>query len=260
MLNVAKKYHTNLTAIKLSPRLQSQLPAWYHPHAEQRPLTTAAAKCLLEKHTTPTVTDLISTSARLRNQRHLLPHTPDSQCLCNDCSRDRTMGCRHPHFCAAEAQTRINLITPKYNPLGLEETQDNLSLTPARKNNNREAKRTNGVICFDPSITCKTELADCFRIFTDPDRISPIPARRNHTRGINHRHQETTIYTDGACINNGKMDACCGSGIWIGPNHAQNTAIQVPGPQQSNQVGEIATIMAAADIIPRFWPLTIASD
>ncbi|KAI0279091.1 hypothetical protein BGY98DRAFT_1077593, partial [Russula aff. rugulosa BPL654] len=165
MLKVGKKYNTNLAAIKLAPHLQAQLPAWYHPQAEKKPLVTSAAKCLLTKHTTSTVADLISTSARLRNQNHLLPHTPDSQCLCNDCSRDRAKGCRHPHSCAAEAQARIHLIVPKLNPLEIGENHDNLSLTPFRKNRNREARATDGKIRFDPSITCNTELADCFRIF-----------------------------------------------------------------------------------------------
>ena len=159
-----------------------------------------------------------------------------------------------------DALARIDLIVPKLNPLDPGDNHDNLSLTPARKNNNREARATNGKIRFDPSITCKHNLAECFRIFTDPNRISTLSARRNHIIRVNHRHQGTTVYTDGACNNNGKLDAQCGSGIWIGPNHTKNAAIRIPGPHQSNQVGELAAIIAAIDSFPSFWPLTIISD
>ncbi|KAI0249344.1 ribonuclease H-like domain-containing protein [Lactifluus subvellereus] len=50
------------------------------------------------------------------------------------------------------------------------------------------------------------------------------------------------------------------SGVWIGPNHERNTALRVPGPRQSNQIGEIAAIITAAASFPRFWPLKIISD
>ena len=98
MLKVGRKYHTNLAATRLSPDLRGQLPAWYHLKAAARPLTTRTAKCLLGTHSVATVTDLITTSARLRNNGRLLPHTPDPQCICNDCSNDRTAGCNPPRL------------------------------------------------------------------------------------------------------------------------------------------------------------------
>ena len=259
MLHVAKKHHTNLAAIRLSPHLRGKLPAWYHPHAINKPLTTTQARCLLKIHKASTVEDLVIVSARLC-ERQIIPHTPDPQCICTACHNDREKKCKDPHSCAVEALSRIHLIVPKLNPLEIGKTHDNLSLTPARKNRNQEARRVDGEIRFDPSITCKNELADCFRIFTDPEKLSTMSAHRSYTVGINHRHEGITVYTDGACINNGKLNARCGSGIWISPNHAQNTAIRVPGPQQSNQVGELAAIIVAVDSFPRFWPLTIISD
>ena len=188
MLHVAKKYRTNLTAIRLTPHICSQLPAWYHPFAKTTPLTTSTARCLLKKHSVSTVADLVSMSARLRTLRQLLPHIPDPLCTCTDCSHDRTNGCRNPHACATDAMARTHQIAPKWNPLEIGETHDNLSLSPARKARNREAQQLNGAVCFDPSITCKNDLAECFRIFTNPEKISPIPAHRPYTRGINHRH------------------------------------------------------------------------
>jgi ribonuclease HI len=260
MLRVAKKHKTNLAPIRMSPDLRTRLPAWYHACAETKPITTVPAKCLLSKHTISTVADLISVSARLRTPRPFLPHIPNPLCPCTDCDRDRSNGCRNPHACAEEAISRIHLIAPKMNPLEIGDYHDNLSLTPSRKERNDVARRTDGLIRFDPSITNKKDLTECFRIFTDPDRISNLPARRYHTRGINHQHQGITIYTDGASMNNGKLDARCGGGVWVGPNNERNTSIRVPGTQQSNQVGEIAAIIVATASIPRFWPLTIISD
>src|SRR6266404_2420809 len=59
MLCVAKKYNTNLAAIRLSPQVQMKLPAWYHPVADPLPLTTGAARCLLRRHHVKTVEDLV---------------------------------------------------------------------------------------------------------------------------------------------------------------------------------------------------------
>jgi ribonuclease HI len=260
MLKAAKKHNTNLAAIRLSPNLRAQLPAWYHMAMEKRPLTTTTAKCLLTTHRNTTVADLISTSARLHDPERLIPHIPNPQCPCTDCINDRSKHCLDPHACAIEAQARIHLIPPKLNPLEPGDNHGNLSLTPSKKERNQEARRTDGLIRFDPSITCKNNLAECFRIFTDPNRISTIPARRHNTQGANLRHRRITIYTDGACNNNGKMNAQCGSGIWFGPEHEQNLAIRIPGHQQSNQIGEIAAIVAAVEAVPKFWPLTIVSD
>ena len=260
MLKIAKKHHMNLAAICLSPNLRAQLPAWYHPSAKKRPLTTKTAKCLIMKHQNSTVADLISTSARLHDPDRLIPHIASPLCPCTDCINDREKHCMNPHACATEAHSRINLIAPKMNPLDIGDHHDNISLTPSRKGRNLDARQTDGHIRFDPTITCKNSLAECFRIFTDPERISHIPARQHNTNGANLCHREITLYTDGACNNNRKLNTRCGSSVWFGPEHERNLAIQIPGPQHSNQIGEIAAIIAAVDAVPPFQPLTIISD
>ena len=69
-------------------------------------------------------------------------------------------------------------------------------------------------------------------------------------------------YMDGACFDNGKDNARCGSGVWLAPGDTRNAAIRVPGELQSNQpeVGEIAAIIKAVNAVPTFWPLLIKSD
>jgi hypothetical protein len=47
---------------------------------------------------------------------------------------------------------------------------------PTRKARNKIARRTNEDIIFDPSITSRSNLAECFRIFTNPKKISNLPA------------------------------------------------------------------------------------
>ncbi len=59
MIRVAKKFNTNLTVIRLTPQLSAQLPAWYHLSAEPRAINTTAVRCLIEKHCTFTVAELI---------------------------------------------------------------------------------------------------------------------------------------------------------------------------------------------------------
>ena len=260
MLKVARKYNTNLAAIRLNPRLRAQLPAWYHLMADPRPITNTASKCLLNTHRITKVADLIQMSSRVREEGADAFHDPTPQCVCRDCIRDRLDGCRNPHACASEALTRIQRIAPKLNPLLPNDHHDDLSLTRHRKQRNEAARTNNGAILFDPSITSKSHLAECFRIFTKPNRISNIPAKRLQPQGAALRHQEVTIYTDGACFNNGKENAQCGSGIWIGPGHHQNKAIRLPGPDQSNQAGEIAAIILAANAAPPSSPLKIITD
>ncbi len=137
---------------------------------------------------------------------------------------------------------------------------NNLLLTKRRKEKNTQARQKDEEMIFDLSITSKNDLAECFRVFTDPDRISKNPARRAYTVGLNLHPQLVKIYTDGACLHNGKRNTRCGSGIWFGPNDPQNAAIRVPGHSQSNQVGEIAAVIAAAKAVAPFWPIRIITD
>ncbi|KAA1470581.1 ribonuclease H-like protein, partial [Dentipellis sp. KUC8613] len=68
------------------------------------------------------------------------------------------------------------------------------------------------------------------------------------------------IYTDGACFNNGRVNAHCGAGIWLGHNHPGNKTIRVPGALQSNQVGELVAITEALRATENFVPVTIHTD
>lgn len=259
MLSVAKKYKTNLAAIRLSPGVRATLPAWYHPAAEPRPMTNVNARCLLNVHAARTVADLIKAANKASERTRNNSHVPNQTCICMACVKDRRGGCRNPHACALEAMARLNDIVPKYNPLAIE-VHDTLSLTPNRKARNSNDREEGSGILFDPTITCKGGIDECFRVFTDPERLSGLPACRRPQRGAYLEHVEMRVYTDGACMNNGKRNATCGSGIWIEGAHALNKALKVPGEKQSNQVGEIAAVIVAAESLPNYCKLTIVTD
>ncbi len=46
--------------------------------------------------------------------------------------------------------------------------------------------------------------------------------------------EAVTIYTDGACVNNGKVVARAGYGVFFGNNDSRNISARVPGKQQTN--------------------------
>ena len=68
------------------------------------------------------------------------------------------------------------------------------------------------------------------------------------------------VYTDGTCMNNGKQNARCGSGIWFDNDSPRNLALRILGDTQSNQVGEIAAVIAAVAATAPYQPLKIVTN
>ena len=56
------------------------------------------------------------------------------------------------------------------------------------------------------------------------------------------------VYTDGACINNGKIDALSGVGVYFGENDARNVSRCFEG-KQTNNTAELMAIIETYDII-----------
>jgi len=259
MLKTAKKHSVNFAVIKMTPHLLAQLPTWYHLSADNMPLNNARVKCLLQKHNVTKVADLVRTSAHLCHPTQHLTYWKNRNCTCQECRNNRSTGCENPHKCAAEALARLNLIPPKHNPMR-QDPPDRMSLTRTQKLRNERAKQDNGEIIFNPLITCKESLAECFRIFTDPRGDTTHMTRQYKHQGPTPQCIEITIYTDGACMNNGKKNACCGSGVWFDDESPRNRAVRIPRDTQSNQIGEIATIIAALEVIPPYQPVKILTD
>ena len=237
MIKAAIKYKAAFAPINLSQDLQERLPAWQHLGVEKQPPQNPRSRCLAKTHKSKRVKDLIKVSERLRGEYRGGLHFPVSSCHCNDCEIDRENGCENPQRCAIEAQKRLERITPKLNPLR-PPNQDNLTQTRQRTGNNSQSATTEADdedgedspgIPFNPSVTEKKNLSECFRIFVDKKKIMNVPATRHPLRGVPPEEEIITVYTDGSCSNNGKQNARCGSGVWLGEGNQMNRAIKVPG-------------------------------
>lgn len=96
-------------------------------------------------------------------------------------------------------------------------------------------------------------------MFTNP-QIQTHVAVHCPALGIELNCEAVTVYTDGACFANGTDDARVGAEIWFGPDHAKNEVSRVPGPVQSNQIGELFAVILAEEAVPPFTLLHIKSD
>ncbi|KAH9017335.1 hypothetical protein EDB83DRAFT_2178635, partial [Lactarius deliciosus] len=95
-------------------------------------------------------------------------HYPVFSCHCEDCTTDRNNGCENPQRCAIETKKRLEKITPKLNP-ATHPNQDSLTKTRRQETRTQQTQQDEdedeqGII-FNPSVTEKLNLADCFRIF-----------------------------------------------------------------------------------------------
>lgn len=172
---------------------------------------------------------------------------------------DRTLGCTNLHKCAVEALTRLSLIHPKYDPTK-QELPDGMSLTRTWKLLNERVRQENGEITFDPSITCKENLAECFRVFSHPDRNPTQMAQWYKHCSLILQCMEIMVYMDGACMNNGKKNIQCRSRVWFSQDDPRNRALWIPGEAQSNQVSKIAAVITALEMVQPYQPLKIMMD
>lgn len=69
------------------------------------------------------------------------------------------------------------------------------------------------------------------------------------------------VYTDGACLRNGRPDAAAGVGVYFGPRDPRNVSEPLEGYPQTNQRAELTAILRALDITSEDdRPLTLYSD
>ena len=174
------------------------------------------------------------------------------------CDEDRrVLQCNHPEICAATAQQVVQQLLPKWDPR-VKPTRDELTLTRRRKKRNlKHIRRRKGVL-FDPTVTTRGEISETFRVFTDLDQLSEMPAHRPD--GGPSEYERVTVHTDGSCLDNGTENARCGSGIYFGQNDDRNTAVRVPGSALTNQIGEIVAVMVAALLAPQNAWLDLVTD
>ena len=68
------------------------------------------------------------------------------------------------------------------------------------------------------------------------------------TKDIQEFIPEISVYTDGACVNNGKPSAQAGIGVYFGENDSRNVSSKITG-KQSNNTAELKAILKACEIL-----------
>lgn len=135
-----------------------------------------------------------------------------------------------------------------------------LDLSDQQVADNEIARAAHTAILFNPNLTTTGTLADGFRVFSIPQARMNHPALRQHERTPEQNPAPIIVYTDGSCLHNGAQNAQAGSGIWYGHLVPRNRSLRLPGPHQSNQVGEITAVLETVKMTPLSTPLHICSD
>ena len=183
-------------------------------------------------------------------------HVPWHNCKCISCVEDRLKGCKDPHKCTSTAEAVVIKLSLKLNPTALMQ-KDGLTLTHRCLEKNAKADVANrDELVFNPSVTTRTNLSECFRIFASQP-TSALPAL-HLPRDI--AAPSLMIFMDGSCLHNSQHNTTCEAGVWFTDRHPLNKVIHVPGPAQSNQTGEITAIVVALQISPPTSDLMINTD
>jgi len=252
MLRLAKEYNVSITAKNPSKKARSDLPIWYHIRSAQtarKLYKTKTAKCLRRKHGIKLVRETLQLLDNVNEQ-----HEARNNCTCPTCTTMRTHHkCTHPHGCISLAATLMDRILPEWDP-----RHDN---GPNGEPQLLEHSLEEGeIIVSKPTQT--TSLKDTITIFneTRPTPPTPTPTQPTNTRETTQTRDTITVYTDGACINNGLENATAGSGVWYGDNNRRNSSTRVTHENQTNQTGELTAILIALKDNPPESNLRIISD
>ena len=249
-MKLAEKHGVRLEASRPDQETRGELPIWLHWKTSSeaaRLYKKDEAKCLKVKHKTHYVRQMLDLITGVPEN-----HRRTNFCACEMCGRMSGLGCTHPHSCLEMARKLVDAITLTWRPSALE------GETPGQ----RTQTSTVGITLGEHEMiaggqTLMTDLENSIRIFTDrADRVDSWDWDESNPS----QDSETVVYTDGSCINNGTAEAKAGSGIWFGYEDPRNTAVRVPGEEQSNQSGELLAILLAVKKAPWNIPLRIRSD
>ncbi|KAJ7182495.1 hypothetical protein C8R43DRAFT_818176, partial [Mycena crocata] len=175
MISAAHEFNLKFTALSIGREVQLDMPMWKHPSVRSQAYKNAclrdAATCLRNQHEVCTVRDALVIATRQTTVARR-PHTINpsgisrKNCGCPLCDRDRNeLGCLNPGKCIETAQTLIECIMPKWNPL-----IPNIDLCDALKLTNDEMAANQHEIGIDEPMTYDPSFRllnakDGFRIF-----------------------------------------------------------------------------------------------
>jgi hypothetical protein len=176
MISVAQEFNLKFTALSINHDVRLEMPIWKHPAVHQPAYKNAclrdAAISLRNQHKVRTVKDalIIATSRTTVTRR---PHiiNPISgiarkNCGCPSCNEDRNeLDCVHPGKCIETAQTLIDCIMPKWNPLApTADLCDKLKLRADELEANQCEIEIYKPMTYDPNFRLSSFTND-FRIF-----------------------------------------------------------------------------------------------
>ena len=69
------------------------------------------------------------------------------------------------------------------------------------------------MVTFDPTLTSKDNVDECFCVFTNPLKSTARSAQCIIDNCTRERHQEIKVYMDGACMDNRKANVRCRAGV-----------------------------------------------
>ena len=251
MLKLAKDFNVQVASPNPSREAMLDLPIWYHIRSEssvRRLYRTKTAKCLRKKHGIRLVRDALRILENVEEE-----HRPAPNCTCESCKNMRsTNKCPHPSKCTQLTAKLLRKIYPKWNPI------DNLDMAQDDMPDETQQPPTTEERTFerrDPP----TSLKNSITIFGGIKNHRPAP-RNGTPRNTSPPQGQTTVYTDGACQNNGDENASAGLGVWYGTNDSRNLSMRVPLAEQSNQTGELMAVLMAVKNHPPNEDLKILSD
>jgi hypothetical protein len=188
MLQPAKKYHLEFTALSISKEILLQMPVWNHiglngPRFEKI-RRKEAVKCLRRNHQARIVADIVTVAGRkstLIRQPHMVNPSGIGRknCGCPLCRRDRIeYGCENPGECIEAAKLLLECIHPKWNPLTANNDlimNEYLALSEIKKTRNDGGRQD--VLTFNPAFRL-TDLTHGLRIFATENHTTEIPTKR----------------------------------------------------------------------------------
>ena len=252
MLKLVKEFNVKIDTPNPSREAKLSLPLWYHVHstpAARKLYKKKTAKCLRKKHDTRLVRDAVNLIQGVNAD-----HLPARNCKCNTCRSMRTSEkCTHPHECINMAATLLREIHPRWNP-DKEDNDNQTTRTPPPPQSQEEEDD----IVFDVG-EGSTSLRDSVMIFGKPT-VTTASTQGATIRTAAPPNRPTTVYTDGACMNNGDENASAGIGVWYGDEDPRNLSMRVPIAAQSNQTGELMAVLMATRNHPLNEDLRILSD
>ena len=251
MMKLAKELNVQLSATDPSKEVQSSLPIWYHARSApsvRKLYKTKNAKCLRQKHGIRLVEDILEMLAQTPDE-----HTARINCNCAKCHISRTnTKCKHPHECINLAATLVKRIYPKWNPTAVRGSSS--QPTPPAENGDGD----DSAVTFNPA-NVTTDLKEAITIFGGT-LSEPASITTKAPQPTTEHAPETTVFTDGACTNNGKENASAGSGVWYAEDDPRNQSARVPHKEQSNQTGELYAVLLAVKNHPPNEDLCVVSD